>query len=106
MKLWRFDQFQRKTMRVHKLNENITEPFALFGFNTVGVEPRAPVINGARWDRKCNRCHNAGAGFAARQVFPWEKSNNRSRCAGRIPVIQMVGVRIVKIDGLFYQSQA
>ena len=57
-----------------------------------------PVINGWPWYGEVDGGHHSRSRASFGQVFPREKSQNRARRAGRITVVKVVGVRIIKIE--------
>src|SRR5919201_4893704 len=85
----------------------IAEPRArLFAPHALFLEARFPIIERAFPNRETRRNDLSNPAAAAPPARPREKCDRRPRPAGSIPEIQVIGRRIVEVDGAFHQAQA
>ena len=60
-----------------------------------------PIVAAAFRNAKGNRAHLSATDTTRMRVGPWEKGNDRAIFNGQIAVVEMIRIRIIKVDGLF-----
>ena len=59
-----------------------------------------PIVAAAFRNAKGNRAH-LSIPTTRMSIGPWEKGNDRAIFNGQIAVVEMIRIRIIKVDGLF-----
>jgi len=101
------DQFENEAVGISKRDDFVAEARRERArCDAVGEEAYAPKIQAARGYGKRRGVGLARARTAASDAGPREKREHGARRADAVAVVEMIGGRVVEIDGAFDQAQA
>jgi len=95
------DQFKGEVVRISEFKRRLIESRSPLDSDSIGSQPFLPVRQDLQWNRKRNGTYHAGTLNTGRCTFPGEKGYDGSWRSSPVTVVEMVGVRVVKIYGLF-----
>jgi hypothetical protein len=100
------DDFDGNAIRIGEGQHLFPEARAALGGHVVAVQPFVPVIERRFGCRQRDRCGLASTDLTVTGAGPIEERDDTARGAGLVSVIEMVGGRVVEVDGLLDEAQA
>src|SRR5271167_379686 len=100
------DDLQAHAVRVGKAEDLLFKPLAsAFRWNTRGQQAVLPELQ--RWERnaECGRGSFSYPQASARGMRPGEECKDRARRPGIISKVEVIGSRIVEVDGALYKTK-
>ena len=105
--LWLSHQLQLQSVGIEQGQVLFLEaPTSLCNDDTLFLQAFGPVVQGPRGHGEGRDGRLAGAAATSKRPGPWEEGENRAGSSQFVPEIEMIGPRIVEVDGLLDQSQA